>query len=83
MVPLTHLRHVATGRCRSTSLLLAPDQFASFTPDGRIEQIRGLEDELVAIVKTENGQQMLSMEELEAMLVKAAGSSSQDGQCDH
>jgi len=56
-----------TGECVSTSLLLTPERFAVFTSDGQPLQLNGVRDDLVAVIKTETGQQMISASELQSL----------------
>lgn len=60
-----------TGACRSTSLLLSAERYAVFSPNSDSEVTTGLNEELVAVLYTESGQQFMTPAEF-AELTKHA-----------
>ena len=53
----------ASGKCQSGSLLLEATRFAITTPTGELQQSTGLTDELVVVVETADGQEVLMADE--------------------
>ena len=56
----------ATGAVRWTLLAVDEQSFAMIAPDGEIQQMEGLDDELVVVIEDANGQSMLTPTEFAA-----------------